>query len=125
MAANWESMPVLVCLDSQSVKRAPRLFAHRGTDGGKRTNGRKRRIVTDVDGCIFACFVPAASGHDGVCARRGLLPKRPTWGTRLLTVVTDKGYRGRFAEYLCTLEPTHPLGSRPPTAQGSGPVVKR
>ena len=125
VAANREPVPSLVCVDSQSVKLAPRIFEHRGTDGGKCVNGRKRQIITDVDGRIFACYVHAANGHDGGCARQGLLPKRPAWGQRLLTVVTDKGYRGRFAEHLRTRGLTHQLGSRPPTAQGFVPVAKR
>jgi hypothetical protein len=62
-------LPSLVCVDSQSVKLAPRIFEHRGTDGGKRVNGRKRQLVTDVDGRIFACRVHAANGHDGVQAQ--------------------------------------------------------
>ena len=91
-----------MCVDSQSVKLAPRIFAHRGTDGGKHVNGRKRQIVTDVDGRIFACRIHAANGHDGAQALK-LLPTRPSWGQRLTTMVTNKGYRGRFAAHLQTL----------------------
>lgn len=79
----------------------------------------------DVDGRIFACYVHAANGQDGGCARQGLLPKQPAWGQRLLTMVTNKGYRGRFAEHLRTLGLAHQLGSGPPTAQGLVPVAKR
>ena len=91
-----------MCVDNQSVKLAPRIFAHRGTDGGKHVNERKRQIVIDVDGRIFACRIHAANGHDGGQALK-LLPTRPSWGQRLTTVVTDKGYRGRFAAYLQSL----------------------
>ncbi|GAC1592069.1 MAG: hypothetical protein NVS3B25_12160 [Hymenobacter sp.] len=55
--------PSLVGVDSQSVKLAPRIFNHRCTDGDKRVNGRKRQIVTDVEGFIFVCYVHAANGH--------------------------------------------------------------
>ena len=123
-AAQRAPLPSLVCVDSQSVKLAPRIFEHRGTDGGKRVNGRKRQLVTDVDGRIFACRVHAANGHDGVQAKV-LLAKGLSWGGRLQTVVTDKGYRGRFAGHLRTLGLAHQLGSRPPAARAFVPVAKR
>jgi transposase len=87
-------------------------------------NGRKRQIVSDVQGRIFACRVHAANGHDGVEALP-LLPVRPAWGMRLLTVVTDKGYRGRFARHITSPGLRHQIGSRPPTARGFVPVAKR
>lgn len=126
LAANRPATPSLVCLDSQSVRLAPRIFEHRGLDGGKHVNGRKRQILTDVQGRILACRVHAANGHDGVQALT-LLPARPVgWGQRLVTVVTDKGYRGRFARHLTRLGLIHQLGSRPPSAErGFVPVAKR
>ena len=120
--ANRAATPSLVCVDSQGVKLAPRIFSHRGTDGGKHVNGRKRQIVTDVEGRIFACFVHAANGHDGTAAALGLLPKRPGWGQRL---VTDNGYRGVFAAHPQALGLRRELASRPPTARGFMPVAKR
>ena len=72
----------------------------------------------------MACRVHAASGHDGVEALQ-LLPARPSWGTRLFTVVTDKGYRGRFARYLAKLGLVHQVGSRPPSTRGFVHVAKR
>lgn len=125
VAAGRPATPSLVCLDSQSVRLAPRIFEHRGTDGGKRVNGRKRQLLTDVQGRILTCRVHAANGHDGSQARQ-LLPHRPRgWGTRLRTVVTDKGYRGRFTRHLARLGLAHQVGSRPPSARGFVPVAKR
>ena len=124
VAAGRAPTPSLVCVDSQSVKLAPRIFEHRGTDGGKGVNGRKRQILTDVQGRILACRVHAANGHDGVQAV-ALLPQRPSWGQRLVTVVTDQGYRGTFAEHLRTLGLSQRIGTRPPTARGFVPVAKR
>ncbi|AMJ67746.1 hypothetical protein AXW84_21725 [Hymenobacter sp. PAMC 26628] len=124
LAAGRAATPALVCLDSQSVRRAPRVFEHRGLDGGKQVNGRKRQIVSDVQGRIFARRVHAANGHDGVEALR-LLPARPAWGPRLRTIVTDKGYRGRFARHVLALGLAHQIGRRPPTARGFVPVAKR
>ncbi|WP_426060818.1 IS5 family transposase [Hymenobacter sp. B1770] len=80
LAADRAATPSLVCVDSQSVKLAPRIFEHRGTDGGKHVNGRKRQLVTDAEGRVFACYVHAANGHDGTAATQGLLPRRPDWG---------------------------------------------
>lgn len=88
------------------MRFAPRIFEHRGVEGGKHVNGRKRRILTDVQGRILACRVHAANGHDGGEAL-ALLPARPNWGQRLITVVTDRGYRGRFARYRARLGLTH------------------
>ena len=112
-------------MDSQSVKLASRIVEHWGTDGGKRVNSRKWQIVMDVEGRIFACCVHAANGHDGTAVALGLLPKRPGWGQCLLTVLTDNGYRGRFAAHLLTLGLRHELASRPPTMRGFVPVAKR
>lgn len=124
LAAGRPATPSLVCLDSQSVRLAPRIFEHRGLDGGKHVNGRKRQILPDVQGRILACRVHAANGHDGVEALQ-LLPARPAWGARLVTVVTDKGYRGRFARHVAKLGLMHQIGSRPPSTRGFVPVAKR
>nr|WP_279387757.1 transposase [Hymenobacter edaphi] len=44
--------PVVLCLDSQSIKLAPRIAEHRGTDGGKCVNGRKRQLLVDRQGRV-------------------------------------------------------------------------
>ena len=76
LAAGGAATPLLVCLDSQGVRLAPRIFEHRGLYGGKQVNGRKRQIIGDVQGRILACRVHTTNGHDGVEALR-LLPTRP------------------------------------------------
>lgn len=124
LAAGRPATPSLVCLESQSVRLAPRIFEHRGLDGGKHVNGRKRPVLPDVQGRMLACRVHAVNGHDGVEALQ-LLPARPGWGARLLTLVTDKGYRGRFARHVAKLGFTHQVGSRPPSTRGFVPVAKR
>ena len=78
--------PSFVCLDSKSMRLAPRIYEHRGVDGGKHVNGRKRQILTDVQESILACRVHAANGHDRVEAL-DLLPARPHLVQRLPTVV--------------------------------------
>lgn len=126
LIAQRPATPSLVYLDSQSVRLASRIFEHRGLDGSKRVNGRKRQLITDVQGRILACRVHAANGHDGVQAL-ALLPAWPLgWGQRLVTVVTNKGYRGRFARHLARLGLTHQVGSRLPSEErGFVPVAKR
>lgn len=106
VAAGRHATPSLVCLDSQSMRLAPHIFEHRGLDAGKRITGSKRQIINDVQGRILAYRVHAANGHDGAEAV-ALLPARPGWGQRLVTVVTDKSYRGRFTRYLAQLGLTH------------------
>ncbi len=126
LVAEREATLSLVCLDSQSVRLAPRIFEHRGLDGGKHVNGRKRQIINDVEGRILACQVHAANGHNGVLALALLSVRPPTWGQRLATVVTDKGHRGRFARHLARLGLTHQVGSRPPSAARCFvPIAKR
>lgn len=126
LVANRPATSSLVYLDSQRVRLAPRIFEHQGLDGGKHINGRKRQIITNVQNRILACRVHAANGHDGVQAL-ALLPVRPpSWGQRLVTVVTDKGYLGRFARHLARLGLTHQVGSRPPSSsRGFISVAKR
>lgn len=119
-----EALPSLACVDSQSVKLAPRIFEHRGLDGGKFVNGRKRQVLTDSGGRIWAAHVHAANGHDSRGAL-GLLPHRPWWAARLLTVLTDAAYRGHFADHLPRLGLEHQVASRPPTQRGFVPVAKR
>jgi hypothetical protein len=46
---------VVLCLDSQSIKLAPRIAEHRGTDGGKCVNGRTRQLLVDRQGRVWAC----------------------------------------------------------------------
>ena len=58
------SDPSLACIDSQSIKLAPRIIEERGIDGGKRINGRKRQILVDSQGLVWAVYVHAANIHD-------------------------------------------------------------
>ena len=57
LAAQRPAMPSLVCRDSQSVRLAPRIHEHRGLDGGKRVNGRKRQIITAVTKAIAGALL--------------------------------------------------------------------
>ena len=114
--------PSLVCVDSQSVKLAPRAFEHRGTDRHKGINGRKHHIAVDTGGRIWAASVTAASCHDGVSGL-ALLAQLPA--SAIKTVVADGAYRGRFAAALAELDIDFQVGARPETAKGFVPIKRR
>ena len=64
VAQHQEATPAFACVDSQSVKLAPRIHEQRGLDGGKHVNGRKRQVLTDSNGRIWVAHVHAANAHD-------------------------------------------------------------
>ena len=89
--------PSLGLVDSQSVKLAPTIFEHRGTDGNKKVNGRKRHILVDVLGRVYDCHVHAANLHDSPQGEY-LLKNSAEFGSRLEKIMADKSYRETFAE---------------------------
>jgi putative transposase len=66
--AGKEIPPSMVLRDSQSVKKTRRGGLCRGVDGGKKTKGRKRHIITDTIGLLLAVVVHAANEHDSKAA---------------------------------------------------------
>lgn len=89
--------PSLLIVDSQSVKLSPMIFEDRGIDGNKKVNGRKRQILVDVIGRIWAAEVHAANQHDSI----GGLPLLENLQVRmpcLEKIMADKSYRGTFAQ---------------------------
>jgi hypothetical protein len=71
--------------------------ATRGFDGGKKANGRKRRIMADTLGLLPAVMVTAASVADRDAGQtlRARLRERNWRGTR---VWTEGGCTGRLAD---------------------------
>jgi hypothetical protein len=42
------------------------IYEHRGIDGNKKVNGRKRQLLVDILGRIWNASVHAAHKHDGI-----------------------------------------------------------
>ena len=89
--------PSVALLDAQSVpsgRIGPREGV--GTDGGKRIRGRKRHLLTDINGLPIAVSVTSAQPHD---SRGGwtLLETAKPQLTRLTKVFTDAAYVGLVA----------------------------
>jgi len=123
--AGKESTPSMCCVDSQSVKLAPMIGEERGLDANKKINGRKRQIITDTTGLIWAVFVHAANDHDTIMGCE-LLERIKTKFNRLKKVLIDAGYKGTFAD--CAKEKfgiETEINSRPPTEKGFVPVKWR
>lgn len=124
-----EALPSLGLVDSQSIKLLPTFFEARGLDGNKKVNGRKRHILVDVLGRIYACHVHAANLHDSPQGVR-LLDHCLDFGDRLEIILGDKNYRGTFCEDVeyCEMKfetPTRPEGSKGFVVEAKRWIVER
>ena len=94
--AGKEESPTYSLIDSQSAKTTS-ASEERGFDGGKKTKGRKRHIVTDTMGNLLSVVVHAANIHDtksGIIPLRKAVNKYPT----IIGGMADMGYRKTFVE---------------------------
>ena len=118
--------PSVVSIDSQSIKKAPFVGEETGIDGNKRINGRKRHVLTDTLGLVWAVKSHAANKHDGVMAEKVLAPMLG-YLHRMKAVFADMAYKvdlGDWLDRVCMgirLE----ISSRPPSAKGFVPVKIR
>lgn len=118
--------PSLVCIDTQSVKVAPFINQDKGIDGNKWINGRKRHVLVDTLGLVWAVVVHAADVHDGTKAHLlvehllGYLP-------RMKKILVDQAYRKVFHQWVQTnvLGLEVEFSSKPPSARGFVPVKWR
>lgn len=95
-SAGHEADPSVACIDSQTAKTADQ-GSDVGYDGGKRANGRKRHIVTDVFGLILLVTVTAANVHDAAAADP-LLRRLNEEFPSVELVHADLGYRGALVD---------------------------
>ncbi|MCG2624976.1 IS5 family transposase [Arthrobacter sp. I2-34] len=97
-AAGREAAASAGIIDAQTVRAADTVGADsRGYDAGKRTNGRKRHIVTDTIGLLVVVLVTAASLQDRDGARP-VLEKARAKMPSIVQVWADGGYAGKLVE---------------------------
>lgn len=121
-----EDTPSLACIDSQSVKIAPFISEEKGIDGNKKVNGRKRHILVDTLGLVWAVIIHAANIHDGKRSNElvehilGYLP-------RLEKILVDDAYKKIFLPWVENniAELKIEFASKPPTKRGFVPVKFR
>lgn len=119
-----EAYPSVLCVDSQSVKLSPMICEYRGIDPHKKVNGRKRQLLVNTGGRLWAAHVHAANDADGPAAL--VLVSDILWyGDRLEKVFGDGAYSGVFAKALASWGIDFERASRPESAQGFVPVAKR
>jgi len=98
VADGRQPAPSLLSLDSQTVKSAESV-PDAGFDGGKRVKGRKRHVLVDTLGLVFAVAVTSAAVSDAKGAE-GVL-RQVEGNRRLAVVLADSAYhRETLYEYL-------------------------
>ena len=91
--------PSALILDSQSVRTAEKRGNCWGYDAGKRIPGRKRHLITDTLGLIWAVSVHAANVQDRDGAKPLLRSLSEERLPRMQTVFADAGYRGKLEDW--------------------------
>lgn len=116
--------PSVYTTDSQSVKITLFTSDDKGIDGGKKINGRKRHVITDVLGLIIKVKVRPANEHD---ARGGcvLLAAAAENMTRGACIFADHAYGGMFKKLATEKGFTVEITGKPETAKGFVPAKKR
>lgn len=90
-----ETVPSLVAVDSQTVKKVGLISLDTGIDGGKKINGRKRHIAVDSLGLPLAISVSPANMHDSE-GGLDLLWQLEKNTKRLSIICGDMAYGGEF-----------------------------
>jgi putative transposase len=116
--------PTVASVDSQSIKIAPFTSKEKGIDGGKRVNGRKRHIITDVNGLILRVLVGAANEHDGKGGIR-LFMKDENFFSQIKHFFVDHAYGGKFRELIEKYGSKIELAAKPEGTKGFIPLAIR
>ena len=85
--AGREPTPSAACIDRPSVKTTARGGPERGSEGGKKLNGRKRPLLVDTRGLLLAIVLTSAGWDDGVAALTVRGHVHPQAFPRLVTIV--------------------------------------
>lgn len=103
--AGRNETPTAGLIDSQSVKSPPCGWI-RGYDAGKKINGVKRHLVTDMMGFVLAIVVHSASIQDRQGGKYVLrrLAKHFIEVPFLQVIFADGGYSGKFLEWVKTIK---------------------
>ncbi|CAN5891255.1 hypothetical protein BH24BAC1_BH24BAC1_15040 [soil metagenome] len=121
-----EESPSMASIDSQSIKVAPFISEDTGVDGNKKINGRKRHVVTDTLGLIWAVVVHAANQADGATAERVVAPLRG-YLHRMKKILADAAYEKVLLDWVTEnmLGVELEISSKPPDTGGFVPVKWR
>ncbi|GCD33525.1 DDE transposase [Streptomyces chrestomyceticus JCM 4735] len=112
-------------IDAQSVKSAASVPAgSQGTDAGKKIVGRKRSIITDTLGLLFAVLVTAAGVQDSTAGTQ-LLDQVAADHPRLRKVWVDGGHRKYLVEHAAALGIDMETVERTPGTRAFTPFPKR
>ncbi len=118
--------PSLLSIDSQSVKVAAFIGADTGVDGNKKINGRKRHVIVDTLGLVWAVVVHAANLADGAMAQRVVDPLLG-YLERMKKILADEAYEKVFREWVTEnmLGVELEITANPPQTNGFVPVKWR